>query len=167
MQKCTACGRSYESDDVCPVCGYSEPAFIGDENAAAVYIKREAAKHRLAFLKSLDLGVTAYFWKDDNGVIAEDRQERLSLGSGESLWKNTVWAKQSFARIPDLAEMTVELSVLKDGKALSKQSIRLPVPAGQHLLQLGMELGEGLTVQLKLKNPLGQTQSQPVALAIN
>ena len=123
-----------------------------------------ANRHRIGYLRQFDIGVTVYYWKEKGDQVVLDRQQRLSFGTGETLQGRTCFLEQKFARLPEVTELELQLSVLKNGEKFRELSVSLPVPPGAHLQQLGAALTPSLELLLTLKNPQGQTQSQPLTL---
>ena len=165
MILCKACSK--EMKDAlrpCPRCGFRQPAVIGDADAAQALIAKRANKHLVSFLRDYDIGVTVYYWKDQKGTVVADRQQRLSFGTGEALLGSTHYLEQKFARIPEVTTMELQLSVLKKGEVFMEKTVSIPTPPGAHLQQLGMELSASLQLRLKLKNPQGEMESQPLDL---
>lgn len=163
MPECRVCYKELASvAQPCPRCGFVRPAVIGDPNTAEALIARKAEEHQINFLKRFDFGVMIYYWKDQDGTIVLDRKERLSFGIGSDLLNRPLWLAQPFARIPDMQEMHIELSVMDQGTEQLRLPVKLPIPAGSHLQQIGIELMPNMTIQLKLKNAAGQTESAPV-----
>ena len=165
MVLCKACGRDLTgAKGSCPRCGFRPPAVIGDPEAAQALIAKRAVKHMKEFMQRLDVGVTVYLWKEQEDAVVSNGQQRLSFGTGDSLQEAPRFLERKFSRVPDLAEMEVEISLLKDGDVLTEQTVSLPVPPGSHLLELGAQLTSSLELKLILKNPQGQTQSVPLVL---
>lgn len=165
MVVCKACEKELtNAKGSCPRCGFRPPAVIGDPEVAQALIAKRAAKHRNEFLQRLDVGVTVYLWKEQKDSIVPEGQRRLSFGAGDTLLETPRFLEQKFSRIPDLTEMKVEISVLKDGVVFVSSTASLPVPPGPHLLELGAQLTSALELKLMLKNPRGQTQSVPLVL---
>ena len=161
--RCLACFKEVpEGVEVCPRCGLFQYQVIGDTKEALAALEMMAGRHRHMFLQNFDLGVTIYTWKDQNGTVVLDQKKRLSFGTAEGLQGKTVWLKEKFARIPDVKEMTVELSVMKKGEAERRIPVRVSVPQEKQLQQLGIEMHDDLTVSLVLKNETAQNRSETV-----
>ena len=163
MRTCKACGKEIQSA-LCLRCGFRQPAVIGDPQGAQSVMAELANRHRIGYLRQFDIGVTVYYWKEKGDQVVLDRQQRLSFGTGETLQGRTCFLEQKFARLPEVTELELQLSVLKNGEKFRELSVSLPVPPGAHLQQLGAALTPSLELLLTLKNPQGQTQSQPLTL---
>lgn len=162
--RCMVCFNEVpKGEEVCPRCGFTQYDVIGDTKEAQAILNTMADKHRNVFLKKYDLGINIFTWKDDNGTIALKEKKRISIGTCDRLQNNTVWVEGKFARIPDLREQPVELSVIKDEK---EKTITVNIPAlkESELLSLGVEMQKDLTVCLVLKNDSSQAKSQPVSI---
>lgn len=162
--RCMVCFNEVpKGEEVCPRCGFTQYDVIGDTKEAQAILNTMAEKHRNVFLKKYDLGINIFTWKDDNGTIALKEKKRISIGTCDRLQNNTVWVEGKFARIPDLKEQPVELSVIKDEK---EKTITVNIPAlkESELLSLGVEMQKDLTVCLILKNDSSQAKSQPVSI---
>ena len=162
MITCRVCAKSQiDPFHPCPRCGFLQPAVVGNAEAAEQMIARSVQLAKANFIKGFDFGIIAHYWKDQNGEVVPDHQERLSFGSGQAVLGNTVFLEQQFARIPDVATMELELSILHNGADYCTHKVEIPVPHGKHLQQVGLEMTQDLTVILILKNPEAQTQSEP------
>lgn len=162
--RCMVCFNEVpKGEEVCPLCGFTQYDVIGDTKEAQAILNTMADKHRNVFLKKYDLGINIFTWKDDNGTIALKEKKRISIGTCDRLQNNTVWVEGKFARIPELKEQPVELSVIKDEK---EKTITVNIPAlkESELLSLGVEMQKDLTVCLILKNDSSQAKSQPVSI---
>ena len=161
--KCIVCGKELTSPfQPCTGCGFVQPAVVGDAAGAQAFIASKAEKYKQELLEQLDFGIMIFRWKDDKGTLVLDTKERLSFGSGKDLLNRTLWLDQQFARLPDMNTMQLQLSVRRLGLDLATVSVSIPVPQGCHLQQVGLELRDNFTLQLKLKNPQEQTTSEPV-----
>ena len=126
MVLCKACGRDLTgAKGSCPRCGFRPPAVIGDPEAAQALIAKRAVKHMKEFMQRLDVGVTVYLWKEQEDAVVSNGQQRLSFGTGDSLQEAPRFLEQKFSRVPDLAEMEVEISLMKDGNVLTEQTVSL------------------------------------------
>lgn len=161
--KCIVCNKEIVSPlRPCPRCGFLQPAVVGDAAGAEDFITGKAQKHKQELLGNYDFGLTVYHWKDQDGTVVLDREERLSFGKGDALLAAPVWLNQSFARIPDVDTMELELSIQLGGESAEKIPVTVAVPQGKHLQQVGACIGADLSVKLLLKNPEGQTESGAV-----
>ena len=168
MPQCRVCHNELISPArPCPRCGFQEPAFFGDPSKAEQVINNKADAYRTQYLNGFDFGLTIYHWKDKDGTLVLDHTQRLSFGTGSTLADKICWLDQPFARIPDLAKMDLELSLLHNGNTYRTMQVSVPVPQGNHLLQAGISLSRGMTVQLMLKNPQGQTQSAAIPFLLD
>lgn len=164
MPQCRVCHKELTNlNTPCPRCGFRELSFIGDPKAAEQKMNKMADEARAKFLSEFDFGVTIYRWKDQDGTLVLDRTERLSFGRGTALLGKTNWLEQPFARIPDVKNMELELSVLRNSRNYRSMKLSVPVPQGNHLQQVGITLSPDMKVKLLLKNPQAQTQSANVA----
>lgn len=163
--KCIVCNQEIAGPLLpCPRCGFLQPAVVGDAAAAEALIAAKARKHKRELLSHHDIGLTIYHWKDDGGTVALDREERVSFGSGSALLEGVVWLEQKFARIPDAESLELELWVQSDREPVQRTPVAVRVPQGCYLLQVGARIDEDLSLKLLLKNPQGQTESQPLRL---
>ncbi len=168
MPQCRVCHKELTTlNKPCPRCGFRELSFVGDPKAAEQKMNKMADEARAKFLSEFDFGVTIYRWKDQDGALVLDRTERLSFGSGASLLDKLCWLEQPFARIPDVKNMELELSVLRNKQNYRSMKISVPVPQGNHLQQVGITLSPDMKVKLLLKNPQAQTQSASVSFPVD
>lgn len=161
--RCMACYKEVpEGQAACPCCGFVQYQVIGDTKEALAALELMAGRHRNMFLRNYDLGVMIYTWKDKEGTVVQNQKKRLSFGTGEQLAKETVWLDQLFARIPNVKEMTVELSVGKKGAPERTIPVRIQVPQEKQLQQLGITMNDDLTLKLLLKNETQVKTSEAV-----
>lgn len=160
--KCIVCGKDYEKDS-CPVCQFPKIEFPGDPEKGLQAMKGAIDAYRDDFLKQVSVGVIAYQWKDDNGVIVMDRSERVQIGTGKELREATRWLAEKFARIPDEEGLQVNLSIRINGKD-EERSVRIPNLMEPELQELGAAVDEALNIQLLLRNSSRSTQSEKMPL---
>lgn len=161
--KCIVCSKELDSPlQPCPRCGFLQPAVVGDAAGAEAFIAGKAKKHKQELSSRYDIGLTIYRWKDQNGTVALQEEQRLSFGKGDALMEREVWLEQPFARIPEAAELELALSVAFGEEAPENKTVSVPVPEGKHLLQVGARLDGDFSLRLMLKNPEGQTESRAV-----
>lgn len=166
---CLVCGKPMANNaNDCPHCKFHYLSFIGGSLADALEAQKPKADYYRSntYLPTIDLGITCYHWKDDNGTIALASTERLSFGSAASLENKTVWLNQDFARLPDEEKLTVEVSVKEQGAADRTLQFTLPALKEAELQRLGLQLDSSMKLTLKLKTASGKREvaSDPVAL---
>lgn len=155
--KCVVCSAGVRNG-VCPVCGFAVVHFPGSFEEGMKLIKPEVVATRMEFLSKVKVFLPIYFWKDQNGVIALDREEKVSLGSGTELYGKRVWLPQRFARLPNRSALSVTLSVTVEQKEYQK-TISVPNRMESELQELGMEMVEAMQVKLLLRNQTGCSES--------
>ena len=160
--KCIVCGKEYEKDS-CPVCNFPKIEFPGDPEKGLQAMKPAIDAYRDDFLGQVSIGVIVYQWKDDNGEIVMDRSERLQIGTGRELLENTQWLAEKFARLPEEAQLQVNLSVRVNGKEEAR-NVRIPNLMEPELQELGAAVDNALNIQLLLRNSSGSTQSEKMPL---
>lgn len=166
---CLVCGNPMSStENDCPRCGFHYLGFTSGTQAEALEAQKPRAKYYRSntYLPKLDLGITCYRWKDENGTIALASTERISFGTAAALENKTVWLDQEFARLPDEDKLTVEVTVKEQGQADRTLQFTLPALAEPELQRLGIALSDDMKLTLKLKTAGGKREvaSQPVAL---
>ena len=164
LRLCLACKRPMpEGVQQCPHCNFMHYASMNnDEETYRVMMEPYAEMHRADFLSRFDMGITTYHWKDQDGTVVLDTTKRLSLGTAQAMRGNVVWLDQEFARLPDVDEMTVELSVHRSGAAPYGILVALPALKEPQLQRLGMTLTEDLKLRVLLKNQDSEVSSEPV-----
>ena len=160
--KCIVCGKDYEKDS-CPVCQFPKIEFPGDPEKGLQAMKPAIDAYREDFLGQVSIGIIAYQWKDDNGVIVMDRSELVPFGTGRELRGNTKWLTEKFARIPDEERLQVSLSVQVNGKS-EVRSVSIPNLTDAELQELGAAVDDALNIQLLLRNSFRSTQSEKMPL---
>lgn len=167
--KCLVCGNSMASNvNDCPHCGFHYLSYLGGSLAEALEAQKPKADYYRShtYLPKLDLGITCYHWKDDNGTIALASTERLSFGNAASLVNKTVWLSQEFARLPDEEQLHIEVSVKEPGAAERILSFTLPALKDAELQRLGLHLDASMKLTLKLKTASGSREVVSNAVAL-
>ncbi|MCC8129608.1 MAG: hypothetical protein LIO51_06705 [Clostridiales bacterium] len=149
--KCLVCGKHFEGGE-CPRCGFPEIQFPGDPEEGRKKLRPAVDEYRRKLLDRVgQIGVIVCFWKDEDGVVVLDREERLPLGSGTELLGRTAWLPRKFARIPDAQEL--QLRVYMDGADGSREAtVRLPNLLAPELQELGATVDEDMTLRLLLRS---------------
>lgn len=148
----------------CPRCGFILFNTVGYSEDKKAVIDSLVDEHCQNFLKTYDVGITAYYWKDQDGTIVLDHSSRISLGSAASMFKKTVWLDQDFARMPDGEDLNLELSLQHGTEAPRTISVRIPELKEKELQRLGIELNQDLQLKVTVKNQSSSSSSEPVAL---
>lgn len=160
--KCIVCGKEYEKDK-CPVCLFPKIEFPSDPEKGLRAMRPAIDAYRDDFLGQVSIGIVAYHWKDDDGDIVMDRNERIQIGTGKELLGNTKWLAEKFARIPDEEELQVNLSIQVNGED-EVRSVSIPNLMEPELQELGAVVDDALNIQLLLRNSSGSTQSEKTPL---
>lgn len=153
--KCLVCNKEFEGV-VCPRCNFpviAVPAEIDNgENLIAPLIER----HRQGFLQAVRIGIVIFHWKEADGSIVLDHDERLLFCEEPAFDGREYWLEQKFARIPD--EKNLSLTVFIDyGSKQSEQSVEIANLPGAALQEVGLRLCADFSWQLLLKNDMGET----------
>lgn len=161
--KCLVCSKTYEAPE-CPRCGFPDVHIPGDQKQVLESLKPTIDEYRKNFLKRVQVQLVIYRWKDGAGVVALDREELLSVGSGEELLQGIRWLPKKFARIPDQETITVTLRVTA-GEEAWDQRIEVPNLQRPELQQLGVSLDQNGNVWVMLRNDTDEPAgSVPVSL---
>ena len=113
---CMCCYQELGENDLnCPRCGLTDLKIIGNDPEQEKALEPFIRSHRMGFLRKYELGVTCYYWKDQDGTIALDSKRTLTFGNAAELLEGTRWLDQEFARMPDDQEITVDLTVTENG----------------------------------------------------
>lgn len=167
--KCLVCGKPMASNvNDCPHCGFHYLSYTGGSLAEALEAQKPRADYYRSntYLPKLDLGITCYRWKDDNGTIALASTERLSFGTAASLENKTVWLSQEFARLPDEEQLNVQVSVKEQGASERILQFTLPALKEAELQRLGLQLDSSMKLTLKLKTASGKREVASNAVAL-
>lgn len=166
--KCLACGKE-ASGSVCKHCQFPVIEIVGNSAAevdeSIANIQAHAQRHREEYLEDLRIGVMTYKWKEAYGRLVEDFHVPVYFAKGSDLRNGEVWYPEQFAAIPNAQTMTVKMVIMK-GASESETDVQLPNPAGQGLQKVGFRLDDQLQVRMLLKNESGQSESQPISVAI-
>lgn len=149
---CKCCYQELQEQDLtCPRCGLTHFKIVGGNSEQEKALEPFIHSHRMSFLQKYDLGVTCYFWKDQDGTIALDNKRTLSFGTAAELLGGTRWLDQEFARMPDDQEIAVELSIAEQGGSKRTVQVRVTPPTVPELQRLGLQLDKQLQLQLLVK----------------
>ncbi|MCD8086521.1 MAG: hypothetical protein LUF28_09435 [Clostridiales bacterium] len=113
--------------------------FPGDPEAGLKTLQPMIKAHRKEFLNRFQVGVTACYWKDRDGKLVLDREERIPVGTGAELMNGEVWLPQKFARIPDVPELQVRVYI-DNAERHREVQVHLPNLMGRELQELGMKV---------------------------
>lgn len=164
MVTCLVCGKQYEKGD-CPRCQFPDIQIPGLDRENAIHHLRPAIEAcRKVFLETIKVSLVTYRWKDVNGTVALDREERIPLGTGTELFGNEKWLDGQFARIPDQQKIDVTICV-KTNEGEQTKTIAVPNLHKAELQQIGASVDENFRIRLMLRNQSeNSTKSDPVAL---
>lgn len=162
---CKCCYQELGENDLnCPRCGLTQFKIVGNDPAQEKVLESLIHSHRMGFLGKYELGVTCYYWKDQDGTIALDNKRTLSFGTAAELLDGTRWLDQEFARMPDDQEITVDLTVSENGGTGRDLKVRVTPPTEPQLQKLGLQLDKQLQLRLLVKNDKTTSTSTSVSL---
>ena len=162
---CKCCYQELGENDLnCPRCGLTQFKIVGNDPAQVKVLESLIHSHRMSFLGKYELGVTCYYWKDQDGTIALDSKRTLTFGTAAELLEGTRWLDQEFARMPDDQEITVDLTVTENGGAGRDLQVRVTPPTEPQLQKLGLQLDKQLQLRLLVKNDKTTCTSTSVSL---
>lgn len=148
--KCIVCGKVYEGSE-CPRCRFPDVQIPGDREAALAALKPQIDQYRQSFLQSIRVEVVTYHWKDKDGLVVKDREDRLSLGTGDQLMHGETWLPQKFARLPQQDSLDVTLCITA-GEDVQNKTVTVPNLHKAELQQLGAEMDPECRIRLLLRN---------------
>lgn len=148
--KCLVCGKNYEAAE-CPRCRFPDIQLMGDRDEALAQLMPTIRAYRANFLKGVTVELVAYRWKDLDGRVALDREDRITLGTADALQQGETWLEEKFARIPDQKEITVKVCITAGGE---KRDVSIAVPNlhKPELQQLGVSVDGDCNLRLLLRN---------------
>ena len=152
--KCLVCGKVYEDND-CPRCKFPNiqiPLDGMEEKRKALQPTIDA--YRKKFLPKIEVGVVIYHWKDDNGTLAVEREERRSFGTGDALYGKMVWLDQKFARVPEEKTLPIRTYIRMNGEE-REEMLQLPNLQEAQLQEIGISMDEAFDLSLHLRNGEG------------
>lgn len=162
--KCLVCGKNYEAAE-CPRCNFpyiQVPAAASESFLDS--LRPTVNNYRETFLQKVELQIPVYRWKDQDGVVVEDRVETISLGTADQLKAGQRWLEEKFARIPDEKALPVTVSISAGGDTWER-TISVPNLNQPELQQLGAAINDEYQLLLMLRNETEQnTVSDPVPL---
>lgn len=160
---CLVCGKEYIGSE-CPRCRFPDVQFPGDPQKAIENLRPAIEVFRDQFLQSVKLEIAAFYWKDEDGTVVLDREERVLLAGGEELLQGPKWLAQEFARIPDEQWVSVTLYITVAG-TLRQEQVMLPNIHSPQLQQIGAEMVGGGSIRLLLRNAANElTKSELIQL---
>ena len=161
--KCYVCGKQYEGNE-CPRCAFPAveiPNTTWEQGRQA--LAATITPSRAAFLKSVEVSLVIYHYRDENGVYVLDREESVCLGDGEKLYENEVWLDREFARLEG-ASFSVRLRLSVRGQT-REELVELPNLKAAELQNIGICMDDQFNIRLKLRNASEMpTTSAPVEL---
>lgn len=161
--KCYVCGKQYEGNE-CPRCAFPAveiPNTTWEQGRQA--LAATISPFRADFLKSVEISLVMYHYRDENGVYVLDREETVCLGSGETLYDKEVWLDQEFARLED-PSFSVRLRLTVRGKT-REELVEVPNLKAAELQNIGICMDEHFNICLKLRNASEMpTTSTPIEL---
>lgn len=158
--KCLVCAKEYEAVE-CPRCNFPDVQIPGDGQNVPEHIKATVDAYRLSFLKSVELQLVIYRWKDANGTLVLDREDRIPLGSGSELMQGEQWLAEKFARIPTQEEIPVSIRITA-GTDILEKTVCVPNLQSTKLQQLGACMDQDGNICLLLRNDLDTPTSSAV-----
>ena len=163
MMKCLVCNKEYVGGE-CPRCAFPEVNIMGDYEEGLKSFAPIVKTHRERFMETMSLGVVVYRWKDDNGVIALDREDRIPFGTAATLYNKESWLEQKLARIPDEQEIEI-ICYIRYGQEEHRVPVRMPNLLQSELQQVGIRLTQDYKFNILLRNEAGAgTQSREMEL---
>ena len=124
-------------------------------------------QYREDFLRSVTVSLVLYRWKDQNGIIAADRQEQKLLGTGAALKQGEIWLEDKLARIPDQKTVSATICIAL-GQEQRTMTVSIPNLQKPELQQLGICMDSNYQLRLMLQNGIETpTTSDPFPLFAN
>lgn len=161
--KCPVCKKEYDGPK-CPVCGFPKVEFPGDVEEGLRVMGPTIDKYRAeTFLPSLEVGVTAYYWKDSNGAVVSNGSKMIPFGRGAELIGSTRWIDTEFARIPNETQLKVKLYV-KTCVGQAELPVTIPNLNEAELQRLGISIDDGFVATLMLMNSSNWSKSEAIYL---
>ena len=162
--KCLVCGKHYEAAE-CPRCNFpyiQVPVAASDDFLAS--LRPTIKNYRESFLQKVQLSIPIYRWKDQDGVVVEDRVDTVSLGTADQLKAGEHWLGEKFARIPDEKQIPVTVSISAGGDTWER-TVSVPNLHKPELQRLGIAINDEYQILLMLRNETEQnTVSDPAPL---
>ena len=161
--KCLICEKNYQAAE-CPRCHFPDIQLVGDRDAALAAMMPTITQYRKNFLRSVEVSLVMYWWKDADGKVVLDRKEKRTIGTADQLMAKEVWMNEKFARIAGEAFITVSVEIALADETRTVE-IRLPNLQTPRLQQLGAGINDNFGLYLLLGNGADEpTRSEPVAL---
>lgn len=161
--KCLVCSKIYEGGE-CPRCRFPDVQIPGDREEAIEKLKPAINAYRTTFLESIRVDIVAYHWKDRNGSVVLDHQDRIPLGTGNELLQGERWLSTKFARVPDQEQLPVTICVTT-AEGTQEKCVYVPNLQRAELQQIGAKMDPDCNIQLLLRNDTDKpTQSELVPL---
>lgn len=158
--KCRVCGCEVELGQICMKCGFPNMSIVGEKEESKEEINHLVATFRQRLIGTAEVSIVVYEWR-----ILEDKVEKIgsraiSFPSCSNLeLGKTVWLDTKIARVPNVAEVELNLEIKTVGDQKLQRKVKMPVPQEQEYWLVGISLEEGLKIRLHLKNQQSETQS--------
>ena len=161
--KCLVCKKEYPGGE-CPRCGFPEVNVMGNYEEGLKTFEPVVKAHRRRFMESISLGIVTYRWKDVDGTIVLDCEEKVPFGPVAELVNQERWIDRKLARIPEESEIRVTCYISYGGEE-SNISVSLPNLLQAELQQVGIYVTEDAKFSILLKNEAGAcTRSREMEL---
>lgn len=148
--ECLVCGKEYKGSE-CPRCRFPDVQIPGDRQKAIDNLRPAIEAYRARFLQSVKLEIAVFFWKDENGTVVLDREERICLATADELQNGPRWLDQDFARIPQENAIIVTLYI-SIGDTVRREKVSIPNLHSPSLQQIGVEMEKDFNIRLLLRN---------------
>ena len=147
--KCPVCNHVFV-DVECPRCQF--PVVDSPNPEALIEMLRpQIEAYRADFQAKISFALKVFFWKDQNDAIVLDREQLLPFGSYSELKGKQGFLPQSFARIPDVNQMELQVLVtVRDQPETRTVAVQNLKEAA--LQSVGIETNEQYQFRLLLKN---------------
>lgn len=148
--KCYVCGKQYEGNE-CPRCTFPAveiPNTTWEQGRQA--LAATITPSRAAFLKTVDISLVIYHYRDENGVYVLDREETVCLGDGEKLYGSEVWLDREFARLEDPTFSARLRLTIRDNTR--EETVELTNLKAAELQNIGVCMDEQFNIRLMLRN---------------
>lgn len=161
--KCHVCNKEFDGNE-CPRCKFPKVLIVGDYATGIAKIQPEIDAYKESFNKGIEIGIVIYHWKDEDGTVVLDREEKLSFGRGDELLGKTVWLKQKFARIPDEKKLQLRVYV-KTPDDEREETVSINNLFEAELQELGICTDADYNFSLLLRNETGtpvSSEAKPI-----
>ena len=162
--RCFVCGKNHEEHS-CPVCGFPVIVIPG-EGSIEDFIKQNQRlidSYREKLLEKMKISVITNHWKEENDQYVKEKEDRIEIGSGISMYEKELWCEQKFARIQGDNPVNIRFAI---DLGTSEESLSVDVPNINEVgfQEVGVSIVKDFKIIVYLRNNTKTVHSEETAI---